>query len=243
VQHGLVLRVPDNGLRPGVAAVLGIAAGGAAVAVVNANETAILTFAGVLIVAIITAVTADRRQDKQLNAEHERHGDLLQAERDRLDARLIHERKLADVEHLRQLLDDAAPAYESARVALLEFAVSLATSVERPGRSQLIDRNYTEAVGRRTAAEVELHRLEMRLHSDHPVCSEYKRTCNLLRTRSFRLGDVVRGRDPALLQGDNNFTDLRLGREAADAFSRFTSAARDEIGAAVAAAESSASSG
>src|SRR4051794_27985524 len=79
-------------------------------AIVGAAQTdyvaPILTFTGAILVALITAHTANRRQQRALEAEAARHRETLEAERqrltDQLDAealrhreRLDHERRLA----------------------------------------------------------------------------------------------------------------------------------------------------
>lgn len=94
-----------------------VVAGGAAVAgATQTNQTAaILAFAGAILVAIIAAYTAGRRQVRALRAERERQAD-----------RLAHERQLQDVEHLRQFLDEAAAAFEAAHDALVELSAELA---------------------------------------------------------------------------------------------------------------------
>ncbi|WP_028065131.1 hypothetical protein [Solirubrobacter soli] len=75
----------------------------------------ILTFAGVLLVALITAFTATRareaesqRQRERLDAESHRQRDAIAGERDRLRLQLAHERAMTDLELLRALLDEAA---------------------------------------------------------------------------------------------------------------------------------------
>lgn len=68
----------------------------------------ILAFIGVIMVAVITAWTTDRRQHRQ-----------LQDERDRLNARIEHERSQADLADLRLVLADALAASNSARQAAI----------------------------------------------------------------------------------------------------------------------------
>lgn len=106
--------------------------GGAAVAAATStNETGpILAFVGALTVAVIAAYTANRRQER-----------ALEAERERLDARLRHERSLADVQlsfqrgetdraELRSILDALAEHLfrvrdeADAAVLIVDFALS-----------------------------------------------------------------------------------------------------------------------
>jgi hypothetical protein len=67
-----------------------------------------LAFSGAAIVALIAAVTAERRLNKQLKAEGERLGKQLEAEQERLESQLAHDRQLADLAELRTILDDGA---------------------------------------------------------------------------------------------------------------------------------------
>jgi hypothetical protein len=78
--------------------------------------TVVLTTVGAVFVAILTARTTDRRQERALQAEEDRHKDRLQseedqhaasleAERERHEAQLKQERELAEVASLRLLVD------------------------------------------------------------------------------------------------------------------------------------------
>lgn len=100
-----------------------VAAGGAVIvlvgaAAVGASQTdhtgPLLAFVGALLVSLIAAVTAGRRQKRSLDAE-----------RTRLTDQLAHDRKLHDLEHLRVLLDEAMEAYELAYRASVGFAVAM----------------------------------------------------------------------------------------------------------------------
>lgn len=83
----------------------------AAVTVVGASATAktapILAFAGAILVALVTAYTANRRQVQALNAESQR-----------LARQLEHDRELADLADTRKVCDDAVVALHDASVAL-----------------------------------------------------------------------------------------------------------------------------
>jgi ABC-type nickel/cobalt efflux system permease component RcnA len=106
--------------------VLIIIAGGAAAGATQSDETGpILAFVGALLVVVITALTTSRRLDRQLSAQSMSSRELLQAEGQRLQQRLDHERKLADVEHRRHLFDEAVAAFERFHTALNSHAVSL----------------------------------------------------------------------------------------------------------------------
>ena len=131
VAAGLVTR---NSIGEWTAIAAGTTAVGA-VTVVGATKTnytaPILAFAGVLLVALMTAFTATRareaeseRQRQRLDVDSERQRDALAAERERLRLQLAHERGMADLEHLRALLDDAAVALHDADYALAEVNVA-----------------------------------------------------------------------------------------------------------------------
>jgi hypothetical protein len=77
-----------------------------------------LTLAGLIVVALITAYTTDRRLSRQIEAE--RHGQerLLAAEAQRQAATLAHDRELADIADLRRLLDATAETMNKAGEAL-----------------------------------------------------------------------------------------------------------------------------
>src|SRR4051794_9340282 len=88
----------------GTVVVSGIAIFGAT----SSDKTApILAFAGAIIVALLTAYTTNRRQERALAAEH-----------DRLQLQLRHDRTIADVVELRTVVDSALDAARNARVSL-----------------------------------------------------------------------------------------------------------------------------
>jgi hypothetical protein len=78
------------------------------VAATSTSQTAaVLTFAGALIVAAITAITTNRRQKLQLEAEMAR-----------LDHQLGHDRLLTDVADLRSVIEEALSAVDNAKSAV-----------------------------------------------------------------------------------------------------------------------------
>lgn len=82
--------------------------GGGAVLYANSTDHTgpILAFVGAILVALLTAYTADRRQRAALDAEDERQRTALNAEAQRLRARLDHERSMEDVRDLRRVVTD-----------------------------------------------------------------------------------------------------------------------------------------
>ena len=82
-----------------------------AVALQTDQTGPVLAFSGALIVAIITWVSSDRRQERALVAERERQF-----------AKLAHDRELADLTDLRALLDEAARVLHRGKVACLSVS-------------------------------------------------------------------------------------------------------------------------
>jgi hypothetical protein len=122
--------------RYSLAVAIGVAAVGVAIAV--GEESAGLTLAGLLVVAVIAAEAADARQTQQLDAERKRFDRQLEEEGHRLDrqldaerkrngAALEHARELADLADLRKLLDDAAIALHRADYTRADVGLGAAT--------------------------------------------------------------------------------------------------------------------
>jgi hypothetical protein len=113
---------PTTTAEPSGPPVTRVEAGGlvavAVVTVVGATQTdyvaPILAFVAALIVAILTAITTSRRQTHQLAEDARRQERVLDAERGRLDAQLSHDREMADVADLRNVLDDATTVLQAA---------------------------------------------------------------------------------------------------------------------------------
>jgi hypothetical protein len=103
------------------------------------TPTVLVTAAVAVLGVAITAITTDRRQDRQLAHERERQDSLIRAEHDRLQAQLgaeqdrlqaqraaepdrlsrrfQHERIMSDLAELQTLLDDAATHFSDAEMA------------------------------------------------------------------------------------------------------------------------------
>jgi hypothetical protein len=124
--------------------------GAAAVAVAaSTTETGpILAFVAALMVALITAYTTNRRQQRSLDEE-----------RDRLATQLRHERHLADLADLRAVLEESLAAANRARQAVLEGWWDSAKK-EAGGR----------AVGE---LEAQLDRLHVRLGKEEAIVKAY----------------------------------------------------------------------
>jgi hypothetical protein len=134
--------IRELGFGAGVAVV---AAGTATTAAVSgkASLSAILTFVGVILVALMTAYFTKRRQDESLAAARDRQQDALdaetqrqqlsldaesarqrqafEAERDRLDRQLRHERELHDLSEIRKVIDEALQNAELVKNTFLDL--------------------------------------------------------------------------------------------------------------------------
>jgi hypothetical protein len=108
------MRDVDTTDAVGAGVVVVVAAGTVVAASPSSNAGPALTFVGAILVALITAVTTNRRQRTQLEAEGVRQERELTVERERLDRQLEHDRELRDLDHLRTFLDDAAALFETA---------------------------------------------------------------------------------------------------------------------------------
>jgi hypothetical protein len=127
------------------------------VAAVSAGAPSLAAFA----VAGITAKTTNARQKKQLDAEAARQAGELE-----------HDRELADLADLRNLLDQAAATLDLARDALDALTVRLmewgASLPDEP-------KDKVEKQGR--ALDALNARLSVRLGADDPITSHFARAC------------------------------------------------------------------
>ena len=139
----------------------GVAAGAVAWADSTKETGPILAFIGVIMVAAITAWMTDRRQHRQ-----------LQDERERLKARLEHERSQADLADLRMVLADALPASNAARQAAINAYI-------RPELRDAANPSMQEM-------EMSLDRMRIRLGKEDPIVRAFEGMGNaahaLLRT-------------------------------------------------------------
>jgi hypothetical protein len=128
-----------------------VTGGAGAVAASAADHTApILAFVGALIVAVITAVTTNRRQAVQLAAEQSL-----------LDLRLSHERALADLADLRGVLESALAAAERAT-----------SQLERVSGAPNSDQRAELEAGLIKVSNA-ANRLRLRLESGDPILVAY----------------------------------------------------------------------
>jgi hypothetical protein len=188
-----------------------VAAGALAAVLVGAQTGPILAFTGVLVIA----VAAQYRQNVSLKAE-----------RERLDARLDHERQLQDVEHLRQFVDEAAGAFEAAHEALVGLSAELAEVGRRL-------ETYRQAVDTAVGVNVMLRRMAVRFPREHSVYVGYLSVRDAINGRMDHLDPIVRrlGEDDAARATDEEAQRAtELAKAARDRFGDFTDAARAEVG-------------
>jgi hypothetical protein len=201
---------------PGAPVVAGgvvVIAAATTVGATQSNQTAaILAFSGALLVALITAYTAYRRQRADLAAE-----------RERLELRLGHERRLAEMDHLVALLDEAASAYEAA----LEKYTSAVWASTTPGVA--VDR-FNVLSGEAMAGQIQVatlyRRLVLRFSPGDAVTKGYERIRDAFQRGVLAIPDDPREvpvSDPAELRAA--LDDARAG------FNEFGAAGREIIGA------------
>ena len=155
------------GLAAGGAVVVVVATGGAAAAAESSNWIApIIALVGAVFVAVLTAITTNRRQAKQLAAEEER-----------LRRELAHQRDLGELAHLREFFDDLAAAFEQRVEAVTEWATFVRSARTKPSEEEEAPEGFTDASGSVLDATarmaIAMRRLGLRLPVDHEVTSAY----------------------------------------------------------------------
>lgn len=207
-----------------VVAITGVAAAGAAQ---SDHAAPLIAFVGAIAVTVLAAVTANRRQ---LQA--------LAAERDRLDRQLEHDRRLQELEHLRDFLDAAAAAYESLEEATVKWAVELAASTSEQAASA---RQAAWGASKEFASLG--RRMSLRFAPEHTVGRTFESLRRILEVRYDHLSTV----DPAQFDANSlrpgsarpisqeqDAEDDRLDAAARVALDEFAQAARLELGRAAA---------
>lgn len=140
-----------------------------------------LTLAGAIVVALITAVTTDRRLSRQIKDSGERQERELTAEAERQDAALAHDRELADLADLRLLLDGFAVALDRGRsardemVLLSQTARHIQPTLEQQARETAA---AAEQSGRDLLALTV--RLQVRLGPSDPITVAAYQACDAL---------------------------------------------------------------
>lgn len=186
-----------------------IAVGGAAIA--GATQTSatgpILAFVGALIVALLTAREARRRQGEQL----------------------AHDRRMRDAEHVRLFLDEAAERFESYLDAVGDLAVALETVPPARVEDLEISKGFADLGGRvvteMNRATVMARRMDIRFDPDEALRQAY--------FQAVRAVHEARGvlPDAPPLGGEQLEAYDDAVRRAMGAWAGFTTAAQALVGA------------
>jgi hypothetical protein len=210
-----------------VVALVGVAAVAAAIQFTKANETAAaLAFGGALIVACVTWIATDRRQDTALDAEDRRHRAALDAEGKRLQQRLAHERDLDDRQRMREFLDDLATALDDAVRAYTRMHEHFrAARIQRGAHHDEDEEMYGTHRREVAVAVVSLtalaRRLELRFPPDHPTVEAFTEAVGALH-QGLAPTDPEDFRDPV----DRHHDMTRAGGHALTYLKDFTEAVR-----------------
>jgi hypothetical protein len=156
----------------------------AAVGASRSTDTGpILAFVGAILVALLTAYTAHKRQKVGLAAEAARLDQQLEAESERHRERLAHELRIADMTELRTILDEVLRLSYAAQRAAREFeaaaAVAVLAKIERQNLfAGMYDRVLTAGMGF-SEASMELNPyhdvIPSRLLLDHQITEAFRR--------------------------------------------------------------------
>jgi hypothetical protein len=174
----------------GAVIVIGGLAVGTATQVHSSLVGPILTFVGVILVALLTAwftkqrqradLAAEReRQEKALEAENARHRQTISADFGRLDKQLAHDRRLADLADLRGVLDEAAIALDRAAQAHRPVGARVLAD---PLNYEGLRESQREIQEVRETCDALLARLRIRLGQDDPVTKGFAQPTEALHT-------------------------------------------------------------
>ena len=151
------------GLAVGGATVIVLVGGGVTAATGSDYVPSVIALAGVVFVAILTVITTNRRQTKQLAAES-----------DRLTRQLAQQRDLGELSHLREFFDEMAASYETRHKALSELSGKIAAFCEDRGGIGEVDAAIESEFEASAVMTVLDRRLRLRLPGDHAVAVEYQ---------------------------------------------------------------------
>lgn len=184
-------------------AVISIIAVGIGVAAIfwadSTKETGpILAFVGVIMVALLTAWTTDRRQRRQ-----------LEAERDRLEVQLQHERSQVDLADLRGVLAEALADSNRARQAAINAYI----------RTELRD----AANPAMQEMETSLDRMRIRLGKEDPIVQSFERMGNAAHA-------LLRQTAPGPIQASAQLLSLPQIRMWGEAYHEYVDLAQQRVG-------------
>jgi hypothetical protein len=184
----------------------------------SSDTAPILAFGAIVIAAVIASWTAITNVRTQIDGEAQRQA-----------ASLAHDRKLVDLQHLRQRLDASVTAVEEAFLAQVNAAVRLKQGPLRTEPSEE-DRPFIEtAVAAEVTLEAERRRIEMRFPPDGAVGTAYGHACDLVGQRMDRMFEVLNEGDLPM-SAEQDEADTKLGGDTREALKVFADAARHEIG-------------
>jgi hypothetical protein len=201
----------------------------------------VLAFGGAIIVAVIAAATSIHNVRKQLDGERRRQEAAQSSARLELQERLDHDRRLVDIQHLREFLDEAAAALEEARADVL--VLSTIVEVRRPTGGGMSNEEEADAIEQwqserlkayarqlqsEVRAGVQLRRVEMRFPSHDPVAREYAKALAAVQVRADLLEKYRDSHER--LEGEDYNEDINCGVAVKAAIDGFAKAARQEIG-------------
>lgn len=129
-----------------------------------------LTFVGAMAVALIAAVTAGRRQTRELSAERERLDDRLKAEQHMHAQQLAHDRALRDLDDLRELLGRAVEhLYDAAQAFVFTRGAAIRVSGEPTSEEEAdVHSRRDKALTALQLLDSTWHQLTVRLESTEP---------------------------------------------------------------------------
>ena len=217
-------RIRDGGGDPTPAApatsgtiVVVVATGGAAVAASGSEWIAPITaLVGAVFVAILTAVTTNRRLVHQLDAEDRR-----------ITRQLAHTRDLGELQHLREFFDDLAAAFETRLDAQGEWASALR---EPRAEDEALKSTAFATLDAYRRMNIASRRLGLRPPFGHPVCEAYRAAEDMLDVRGSAL-------DVMFVEGFDQHSDRDNSDRVMILWGRFVDAARAELDRRAAAAE------
>jgi type II secretory pathway pseudopilin PulG len=176
----------------------GLAAGGTVVVVIAGGAAAagdssdwvapVIALIGAVFVAVLTAITTNRRQAKQLSEERARQAAELAAERARLRLQLAHERDLGELVHLRKIFDQAATIFEERLRKLDDLARAIKTRAEEEGGDyDVVLAAHGRSIKAQQALMVFLRRLDFSLPVEHEATTALIDVYNAFNAWEFKL--------------------------------------------------------
>lgn len=183
----------DSGDALGAGAIIIVSIGAAVGASQTGSASPYLTFAGAIIVALLTWFATDRRQVRQLADGRERLTDQLDAEEKRQAAEQTHDRALHDLDHLREFLDEAADAFEATLDLTVQHRAVLGGWASSKQTLAELDAEMYPAYAK---THTMIRKFDLRLPPGHEVTTAYDRAAGALQ-EAVRITQAMGGQpDP-----------------------------------------------